>query len=581
MPLAIALTLNTVKALAGDKAFARGLAYFHEGAVGLVQEEDETLTASVQGTHRYHVRLAAEHDALDYNCTCPVGDDGDFCKHAVAVALSWLENTGEEVFPPDEVEKRKKKRPTKAEQLRQYLETLPETRLRDLLMEAADRDRNFRDKLLFTAKSATGKSVTDLRSIIRQATRISGYGQDAYDYAERLNDLAELLEKRLADGNVELIELIEDAIAQAESGQQQIDDSDGESYGAIERLAELHLEACLCLNPPPVALAERLFAYQMNSDCDTFYSILPAYAPVLGQAGQARYAELVEAQWSTLPPLTAAQGYRQNWDAQRNRLERAMTELARQRGDIDALVAIKSRDLSAPYHYLRIAEQLKEHQRFDEALAWVEKGIAAFPKDPRIDDLLTFAIEEQQRRNDPDAVEKLAWQCFEQRPNSEAFFLLLKTAKQLGRLDSLRTQALKFLEEKMSREEKSGQKASAWMPCTRNTLLEIHLAEKNAEAMWSTLKGGPTNTMHWTKCAAMRGKTHPQDAIELYFKLLPMKIEDSGYKARYEDAFNIVQAIGKLRAAQGKSVEFMNELARIRLEYKAKRNFIKLLAVLG
>jgi hypothetical protein len=51
------------------------------------------------------VRLAAGSDGeLEYECNCPVGDEGTFCKHAVAVALSWLENAGEEVFEPSEKE---------------------------------------------------------------------------------------------------------------------------------------------------------------------------------------------------------------------------------------------------------------------------------------------------------------------------------------------------------------------------------------------------------------------------------------------------------------------------------------------
>ena len=50
---------------------------------------------------------------------------------------------------------------------------------------------------------------------------------------------------------------------------------------------------------------------------------------------------------------------------------------------------------------------------------------------------------------------------------------------------------------------------------------------------------------------------------------------------RYESAFRIVQSIGKLRKQQDRVAEFKQELARIRLEYKAKRNFIKLLSVLG
>ena len=582
MTLAAALTLDTVKSLAGEKSFARGLAYFHEGTVGLVEEEDDTLTASVHGTYLYDVTLSAGKDGeLDYDCTCPVGNDGEFCKHAVAVALSWLENSGEHVFQPDEAAKPKKKRITKAEQLRQYLETLPEDELRDLLMEAADRDRNFRDKLLFTAKSASSKGTANLHGIISQATRINRYDEDACNYAERLSDLADLLEKRIDAGDAKLVELIEDAIIQAERGLEQIDDSDGEAYSGIERLSEVHRIACSRLNPEPVALAERLFCHQMEGGSDTFYAILPGYAAALGEAGLVRYEEQVLESWGELPKLAPGDGIHHVWNARHSRLENAMTELATRCGDVETLIAIHSRDLSSPHNILRLAEFLKKHQRFDEALARAEEGIASFPDDHGLDGLKVFVINDYLRRNNPDAVEKLAWERFERRPGDATFFELLKTAKQIDRLDSLRQRAMSFLEARVASEEASGVKRPAWLYGTRDTLLEIHLAEKNAEAMWATLKGGPTSSRLWEKCADLRGDSHPEDAIPLYFKLLPQAVNEGSNNARYERAFRIVQSIGKLRRKQDRAADFKQESARIRLEYKAKRNFIKLLSVLG
>jgi uncharacterized Zn finger protein len=95
------ITLEEIQSLVDTKTFARGKAYFHEGAVSRLEERDGVLRANVRGTHRYSVELAVGDDGdLTYECDCPVGADGIFCKHAVAVALSWLENTG--VSAPNE-----------------------------------------------------------------------------------------------------------------------------------------------------------------------------------------------------------------------------------------------------------------------------------------------------------------------------------------------------------------------------------------------------------------------------------------------------------------------------------------------
>lgn len=81
--------------------------------------------------------------------------------------------------------------------------------------------------------------------------------------------------------------------------------------------------------------------------------------------------------------------------------------------------------------------------------------------------------------------------------------------------------------------------------------------------------------------AAVRGKTHPHDAIALYHRLLPVAAESGTHNARYDEAFEIVRAIGMLRTRLDERAEFTRELEGIRGVYRAKRNFIKPLAKLS
>ncbi len=144
------------------------------------------------------------------------------------------------------------------------LVTLPESELRDTLIDAAKRDPNLRDRLLLAAKGRDSRGIADLRSLINQATRTRGYvdWRDAWQYGERLTELAAVLEKRIDSSDAKLVELIEQAITQAESALEHIDDSDGDVYPGIERLQEVHLLACSRLRPAPAALAERVFRYR-------------------------------------------------------------------------------------------------------------------------------------------------------------------------------------------------------------------------------------------------------------------------------------------------------------------------------
>ena len=84
----------------------------------------------------------------------------------------------------------------------------------------------------------------------------------------------------------------------------------------------------------------------------------------------------------------------------------------------------------------------------------------------------------------------------------------------------------------------------------------------------------------WDKVAAVRGKTHPEEAVTLYKKLLPHVVNAGTRGAQYGAAFEIVKAIQELRAAQSQDAVFKQELVELRLAWKAKRNFMKLLATL-
>jgi len=62
---------------------------------------------------------------------------------------------------------------------------------------------------------------------------------------------------------------------------------------------------------------------------------------------------------------------------------------------------------------------------------------------------------------------------------------------------------------------------------------------------------------------------------------VPVAAEGGTRNARYDEAFEIVRAIGMLRARLDERAAFTRELEEIRAAYRAKRNFIKLLAKLS
>jgi uncharacterized Zn finger protein len=581
------ITLAEVQSLADPKTFARGKAYFHDGVVSRLEEHDGVLRASVRGTHRYSVELGVGDDGeLTYECDCPVGDDGIFCKHAVAVALSWLENSGEEVFHVDETEpaKPRKKRKTYEEQIREYVAALDRGSLQELLLEAVERDMTLRDKLLFAARAASASDLPSMKTAVRQATRISRPldWREAGAYGDGLMSLADMLRQRLAGPNAaQVVDLAELAIAGAEKSLEQIDDSGGDVMPAIMELAAVHLAACRQTRPDAVELAERLFRFQAEGVWDTFYDVLPAYAEPLGDTGLRRYRELVRSGWDALPSLAPSNEYRRSFDPLRMRLERAMERLAELDGDADALICIRSKDLSSPYRFLLVAELCAKHGRHDEGLSWAERGLRESGKNTDVR-LVDFCITEYLRREEFEKADAFAWQRFESRPVAEAFTALMDVAKATGRYDLTRERTLEHLWTLVRTEETPTKtKRSHWQTPSRTELVKVFLAERESEAAWDAFCGGPVATSMWATVAAVRGKTHPRDAIALYHRLLPIAAESGTRNARYDEAFGIVRTIGKLRAELKEHAQFVDELETIRQTYRAKRNFMKLLAALG
>lgn len=78
------LSSATLRDLAGAASFRRGEEYAANGHVVGPTVDGDRISARVLGTDEYRVGLWVASGALEYDCTCPVGRDGDFCKHLAA-----------------------------------------------------------------------------------------------------------------------------------------------------------------------------------------------------------------------------------------------------------------------------------------------------------------------------------------------------------------------------------------------------------------------------------------------------------------------------------------------------------------
>jgi uncharacterized Zn finger protein len=252
-----------------------------------------------------------------------------------------------------------------------------------------------------------------------------------------------------------------------------------------------------------------------------------------------------------------------------------METLARETGDVEALVAVKKRDLSMPYGYLQIAETYRAARKHDLALEWAERGLAAFPQ-RRDSRLVEFLAAEYHRRKRHDEALALIWAEFVDSPDLEHYRLLKEHAGKSGAWPSWREKALEHLREARAKGPKTRGTAGIWARDASSELVQVFLWEKDAQAAWREAQAGGCSEALWMELAKRREQDHPQDALPIYRRQIEPILRHMGNDA-YREAVQMLRRIRGVLVRLGREAEFAAYLQSLRAVHKPKRNFIKLL----
>lgn len=553
------LTRETLRRLAGQRSFERGEEYARLGVVGALQWDESSVRARVQGTERYRVRLELAGGSLVGSCTCPVGRDGLFCKHCVAVGLAWLARS------PDLAEA--VAAPTRSE-LSERLAAIGTELLAELLVEEALDDEYLHARLLALTVDANPDSEASLRQLERAfdiAVDPRGFvaWNEAYGFAQALVEVIDTVEQQLDSGHgTEIVAFCEHALRRVEAAFEYVDDSGGELGEVKERLEELHLAACREAHPEPRELAERLFRWELDGGWETFFGTVERYADVLGEHGIARYRELAETAWADEPEL--GPGSSRAWSSRRFRLSHIIEGLARAEGDVDALVAVLARDRSSPHRFQLIAEALLAAGRADEATEWAERGLAAFEDriDPR---LLDFLCERYADSGRHEQAIQLAWETLEGSRRVDAYQRLANLAVRAGVWGSWRERARNVL--------RTGPD-TAWGGRDRSELVAALLWEGDPVDAWREAKEGGCDRDLWLALARARERDHPRDALEVCSAQIEPAIR-SGDNHTYTGAVEWLAKVQTLFARLDQDDAFDELVRDIRERHRAKRNLIR------
>ncbi len=557
-----------LRAMGGRQTCERGMQYAIVGRVSKVSTTSEGATATVQGSADYQVELWCDDDEAGYVCSCPMGGEDRFCKHAVAVALVATDAVVADEAPSAD--------PSKEVDLATYLRGLDHDALVDLLEERAAADDLFEGRLRMAAARTTvgTPSLAAFRHALAAAFETDGFisYREAYDYTSGIDSVLDSLGQLLEDGHADaVVQLAEHAAELAEEALAYIDDSDGGMSGVAEHIRELHLAACVASRPDPVALARNLYDRERHEgDLEIFYGAVGTYADVLGDEGLAEYRRLAQQEWDELPPLGPED--ERSWSSGRFRLTQIMLTLAELSGDVDAEVAVLAHDQSSAYQFVKIAETLQNAQRHEDALEWALKGLSLHGfGDQR---LVELVADEHHRVGRPEQAVNVLWSAYEGSPGVDTYQRLAEHARRAGLWQDRHDQALALLRERIASKSRD-----RYGP-DNSTLVAVLLLDGNPGQAWIEAQARGCRRDQWLELARLREAEHPEDALPIWREEVDREIGAMNNQS-YASAVATIERVGRLMSAAGRGEQFAPYVAGVRDAHRRKRNLMKLFAERG
>ncbi|HKN26997.1 MAG TPA: SWIM zinc finger family protein [Roseiarcus sp.] len=546
--------VEALKKRVGGTVFSRGEAYQRDGRVRMLSVEPARVLAEVEGTEDYRVEVTGRGAEIGGECACPAFEERGMCKHMVATALAANaagDDDGEGRGP--------------LAHIRDHLKAKSVEELVDMIVGLAEADPDLfrRLDLAATARSEDDETLkARFKAAIDQATRTGGYVdyKGARDWANRVDDALDAVADLSSGPRASLaLELAEHAIERIEEASNEIDDSSGHCGDLIGRAVAIHGDAARTARLIPAPLARALFEREMTGDSDAFAGAVKAYADVLGDEGLAEYRRLADEAYAKLPALNAGGGEIPFND---HRLVGILDFFAERDGDVEARIALRAKNLSSTWAYLKLAEFCRTQGRDADALRWAEEGLWRF-EDARPDErLVDLAVELLTKTGRTNEAEAHLWRAFEKSPTEQLYRKLRAVGGEAG---SKRAEA--FLRARTEKE-----KATKWsLPA--DLLIRVLMIEEAYDSAWETVRRHGASIELNESLARESEATHPAEALGVYRERVD-QLASLGGDRQYAEAAALVARMGRLRSAAAQTAY----VADLRVRFGRRRNFTKLLA---
>ncbi|MFK8850803.1 SWIM zinc finger domain-containing protein [Streptomyces sp. Ac-502] len=541
-----------LRALAGPRSFDRGTEYLN--AVTALEVGDGWITATVHGTDAYEARLTfGGGEGLTGMCTCPYGQEGNFCKHLVAVGLSVLGR-------PESLPRQRARARERARDLDAWLAARSRDELLALVREQMAHDRGFRSRMRLRAATAR-HDLAEIRTQVSALLDSGPFAQygclaggAAHSYAEQAAQAVAALAELTAHGRAaDAVSLSREAIDELGRRYEETDDSDGALSSVLAQLAEVHLDACRAASPDPTETAQWLVVHLLGDLAHATGVALRDYRHVLGPEGLAVTRELT---------TEAHQRNPSGW------VEKdLMRTLNTMEGRVDALIARHASNLRPDGGtHLRIARELALAGRPAEALQWAERGVTEAPDPAVLDsDLLDYLSTRYERSGHLAQAVILRRDHFTAHPTLTTYQALHAAAQTADTWPAERENALKILRTTAARGEADRPNGPA--------LIDALLDDGDLDTAWQAASTTGTADHQWLTLADRIRDTRPADALPVYLRLLEPLKKSTG-AAAYEQLTSLLLNISACHRLLGTDEDFTAYATTLRTELKRKRKLM-------
>ena len=361
------LTAPALRKYAGATYYSRGEGYFKDGCVGKLEIGDDYVSAAVHGSHRYRVKLSNRNGTLHGSCNCPLGQDQEFCKHQVALGLTYLASR----------DGQKSKTPSRFD-WKKFIKSCPREDLEKIVFAMSPHCPKIVEQyrmanLPFAGDALAAELKHKIDSLVTMAEDCGYNDDDYYDYDNDEEDCNEEFGDGLKQLETALSKLADKKdfkllFTIAEYGIENIRKTSTYTEEPVsdflDAMLRFYVQAAGAGIATPEYLEGKIRAWENASEYGGFGN-LDALFDEFPEAVKELWYEKSHREWEKLPALKMGSKID---DSRRRHLETRLRAMAESRGEKDFFLEIRLRNLSNDRDVLELAAEYRRRKKPEAVL---------------------------------------------------------------------------------------------------------------------------------------------------------------------------------------------------------------------